>query len=244
MALSLNIAAMQVGAALNAIDPTQYSFGQTLSGTGVLNDSERRAVQEIYDALVSADGDVVRLICQTPGHGHRRDFFTTQTNVTHTGQLTSPGAGSPGRIGPVESVIFSIAGGSAPGPRPAVEFDKLEIYYENLNPMGLISIDPHYSVEGETVYHNGAALAAITGGVVSVNVTFCAYARGNANPPVLQSPDEYTNPVVAKALAMLFAKEGHHTEAGGFYEQVWQAYAKDIAEGATSLRSLPALAQG
>jgi len=49
---------------------------------------------------------------------------------------------------------------------------------------------------------------------------------------------------VARALAMLFAKEGHHTETAGFYEQVWQAYAKDIAEGATSLRSLATLAQG
>jgi hypothetical protein len=235
MAISLSIAYNQVASALNALDVSSYVAPPGTAAS--LNDTERRAVQEIYDALVSADGDVVRLICQTPGHGHRRDFFTAQTNVTHTGQLNS-------RIGPVESVIFSITGGSAPGPRPAVEFDKLEIYYENLNPMGLISVDPHYSVEGETVYHNGAALAAITGGVVSVNVTFCAYARSNANPPVLQSPDEYTNPVVAKALAMLFAKEGHHTEAGGFYEQVWQAYAKDIAEGATSLRSLPALAQG
>jgi hypothetical protein len=231
----LNIAYNQVAAALNALDVSTYSAPPGNAAT--LNDTERRAIQEIYDALVSADADVVRLICQTPGHGHRRDFFTTQSNVTHTGQLNS-------RIGPVESVIFFISGGTSPGTRPAVEFDKLEIYYENLNPMGLISIDPHYWIEGETVYHNAAALAAITGGAVSVNVTFCVYSRSNANPPALQSPDEYMNPVVARSLAMLFAKEGHHTEAGGFYEQVWQAYAKDIAEGAASLKSLPALAQG
>jgi hypothetical protein len=232
MAVNLTIAANQVAAILNAIDPTTYTGSAVLA---TLNDTERRALYELYDAIASADGDVCTLICQTPGHGHRKDFFRTDSGIVHMSQLAS-------RIGPVESVVFVLTGGTRNSSRPAQEFDKIEIDYEIVNAEGLIQIDPHYWIEGHTIYHNGAALAAINGGSVSVNVTYCKYTRSAAQPPVLQAPDEMTNAVVCRSVCLVLAKEGHHNEAAAFYLQMWQTYERMITGGQTSLMSLPTLA--
>jgi hypothetical protein len=234
MAVNLTIAANQVAAILNAIDPTQYT-SSSVSLVTLLNDTERRAVYELYDAIASADGDVCTLICQTPGHGHRKDFFASSNGVAHMSQLNS-------RIGPIESVVFVMSGGTRNASRPAQEFDKIEIDYEIVNAEGLVLIDPHYWIEGHTIYHNGAALAAINGGSVSVNVTYCAYTRSVAQPPVLQAPDEMTNAVVCRSVCLVLAKEGHHNEAAAFYLQMWQTYERMITGGQTSLMSLPTLA--
>ena len=232
MAVNITIAANQVAAILNAIDPTTYTSS---TGLATLNDTERRALYELYDAIASADGDVCTLICQTPGHGHRKDFFTSSAGVGHMTQL-------PSRIGPVESVVFVLSGGTRNGSRPASEFDKIEIDYEIVNAGGLQLIDPHYWIEGHTIYHNGAALVGINGGAVSVNVTYCAYTRSVAAPPVLQAPDEMTNAVVCRSVCLVLAKEGHHNEAAMFYLQMWQTYERMITGGQTSLMSLPTLA--
>jgi hypothetical protein len=240
MPVNLTIAANQVAAILNAIDPTTYTSSTALA---TLNDTERRALYELYDAIASADGDVCTLICQTPGHGHRKDFLAASAvayptgggNVPHMSQL-------PARIGPVESVVFVLSGGTRNGNRPASEFDKIEIDYEIVNAGGLQLIDPHYWIEGHTIYHNGAALAAINGGTVTVNVAYCSYTRSTANPPALQSPDEMTNAVVCRSVCLVLAKEGHHNEAAMFYLQMWQTYERMITGGQTSLMSLPTLA--
>ena len=213
MAVSLSTSASLVIAELNAA----LSYGSTVT-------DPRFYTAQITDAVLSADGAIVEAICRNINHPRRSNYYTTQSNMLHGDTLGNS-------AGPPDTVMFVVTGGTAPGKRAAIEWDKEEIQNEIAiyGPSGVITnpfIDPHFALDGNVLYHNGTVIAFNSGGgSASINVTYPTYARTSA----CQAPDEFTLAVVCGALGLLFPVEGENSGVGGFYYQQFVGYLQAIA---------------
>jgi hypothetical protein len=189
---------------LNESDPGS-AFG-SISG-------ERYKSDEITRAILLTDAAIVGSICADIDNGRRIGYLTTASGVANGAILTT-------MIGPVESVLFVVTGGSMAGTHPGEEkplsYSKA-LSQENRNPQGLTLIDPLYILDGKVIYHNGAAIVAGGASGVSVNVVYCAFTF-NASATSIQSPDEAARAVAFGALSILFPKDGHKVSAGDSFE--------------------------
>src|SRR5262245_24340828 len=71
--------------------------------------SERFKPDEVSNAILAGDAATCRWICNTRGHGRRKDFLTgSGIGLAHGAQL-------PTRIGPLETIVFAITGGEYAG---------------------------------------------------------------------------------------------------------------------------------
>lgn len=220
MAIVLATARSEVYGSLNAA---------TVFGT--LDDTERWTQEEVDAAILNADGDVIRAICDNPMHGARRVFLTS-SNVAHAGQI-------PAHLGPIDSVVFTITGGAYAGTR-AGEFQRNGIEEDNLNPLGLTRIPPRYYIEGDILYHNATGLIAAGASVVTVAVYYCAYTRSGA----CQAPDEFYDAVKAGAMRALVNKEGVYAEAQSVWGNMYAAMLQAIRSGAMSVAEMANTQQG
>lgn len=160
---------------------------------------------QIQDACNNADGLVVEAICSNRSHPRRQGFLTSS--------IVANGALVPSHIGPIEGVVID---GKGSEPWPVTEIEN-----ERLNPLSLISYNKHYWIDGSNLFfHNGT----------SATVHYAAYTRSLANPPVLQSPDEYTDVIVAGAMTMLATPEGEDAPFANHYQQQFLAMLAAIRE--------------
>lgn len=174
----------------------------------------RWATQQIVDAVLDADGMVCAAIFQNKNHPRNVLFYTTQTGLAHGDTV-----GSSQIVGPITSVMFVVTGGTAPGKRQGIPWEAAEIQHEIINALGL-DYDPHYDLDGQIIWHNGAAIAARSGGgTVSVDVVFPEFS-GTSSP---QAPDEYAELVLAGAMAILVPVEGENVPAANHWLQAFEA---------------------
>jgi hypothetical protein len=180
------------------------------SGYGSIS-AERYKSGEITDHILAADATIVRAICNTKGHGRRKDFLTgAASGIAYGAQLAT-------RVGPLEGVQFVITGGPLAGTRHGKEWTARmiqELDRENLNPLALTRIFPHFILDGDTLYHNAAALVLGGASSVSVNTTFCVFSLTSA----CQAPDEFLRAVALASNASLFLKDGMREGAGAVFE--------------------------
>lgn len=163
----------------------------------------RAYAQMVTDAVLNADGMVVEAILSNPSNGQRAAFIAS-TTVAHAGAL-------PARIGPIDSVVI--------GGKGAVVWPIDEIENERTNRLSLTSINPHFAVEGNTLFHNQGATAA--------TVKYVAFTKSSA----CQSPDEYGAAVLCGALMLMFSVEGEADSTAGMYGQQFQAMLQAIRAG-------------
>lgn len=205
-----------------------YGSLNAATAFGSNDDPERWTQEEIDAAILNADGDIIRAICDNPMHGARRAFLTS-SNVLHGGQI-------PAHLGPIDSVIFTVTGGLYAGTRDA-EFNRIAIEEDNRNPSGLTSIPPRYYVEGDILYHNGAGLIAGGASAVTVAVYYCIYARTSA----CQAPDEFFDVEKVGAMSKLVNKEGVYADAQSVWGGMYAAMLADIrASGMSVAANRPA----
>src|ERR1700685_1585297 len=158
------------------------------------------STQEVSSAVLNADGMIAESIVRNLENSRRALYYTTQIALANGGTI---GAAA----GPIDTVQFVITGGTMPGAYPATETDAEEIRFENRNPLQLFSLDAHYHSDGKVIYHNGVGIAALSGGVVSVNITYPNYTQTTA----CQAPAELSDAVVALAMKTLVAVEGSNS---------------------------------
>jgi len=207
MAVSLTVASELVVAQLN------------LATTYTITPSDPRAyAAQIADAVLGADSDVVRAICNNPKHPRRAGFFTTQASVASGSQLTA-------HAGPVEGVTFAVTATTWTGTRPGVLSTQAQIDWDNLNARDKTLLQCRYYIDGDTIWHNRAGLLLGDASAVSVSVTYPAFTKSGA----CQAPDEYLMPVVHGALALLINLEGEDPTSAGLYGQMFQAELQQIA---------------
>lgn len=159
--------------------------------------------QQVTDAVLNADGMVIEAILSNPSNGQRAAFIIS-TTVAHAGAL-------PARIGPIDSVVI--------GGKGAVPWDISEIENERTNRLTLTSINPHFAIEGNVLFHNQGATAA--------TVRYVSYAKSGA----CQSPDEYGGVVLCGALMLMFSIEGENDSTASMYGQQFQAMLQAIRNG-------------
>lgn len=147
----------------------------------------RAASQEIRDFVIAADGAVVEAIVSNPNNGQRAGFRTT-ANVTHGGAL-------PARIGPIDSVTINS--------KAAELWSKSEIENERTNRLSLTSINPHFAVDGNTLFIN----------MGTATVAYFTYTAGTA----CQAPSEYYGAVLSGALMYAMNHEGEDPASAGLY---------------------------
>src|SRR5690349_3389270 len=120
----------------------QLNLAVTYSATPT---DPRAYTAQITDAILNADGAVCEAILSNPSNGQRAAFLQS-TTVAHAGTL-------PARIGPIDAVIV--------GGKAATEWDKSEIEAERTNRLSLTSINPHFAIDGNVLYHNGGSAATV-----------------------------------------------------------------------------------
>jgi hypothetical protein len=205
MAVSLTVASSLVVAELNA----NTSYAATVTDPRFYN-------SQISDAVLAADADVVRAICNNPKHPRRQGFITTQSGVSHGAQLTA-------HAGPVEGVQFAITATTWTGTRPGSLAPREAIDFDNLNPRAKTLLPCRYFIDGDTIFHNKTGLLAGDASAVSVNVAYPAFTKTSA----CQSPDEMLLPVVHGALAILMNVEGEDSTSAQLYATL---FAKEIEQ--------------
>lgn len=209
----------------------EYRVGTDVYGSV---DPELRFNEEIRDALLAADGDVAEAHCSQKTNAGRKFFLTGSAfGLAHGTQI-------PERIGPLESVQFVITGGLMTGTRagrewPMAAFEELE--REIRNPLLIKQIEPHWIMDGDTIYHNAAGIVKGGASSVSVNATFCTYTVDRATPS-LKSPDWSFNAVVSIALGMLFPKDAENQGIRDSFKVQGENYLQAIRSGATNLAPL------
>jgi len=180
----------------------------------------RWATQQIVDAVLSADDAVVAAYMKNRNNARASSYYAIQTGVAHGGLIT-------GTAGPIGDVRFVVTGGTSPGTRAGVAWELSEIQHEIDNVLSL-DFDPHYRIEGRRIFHNGAAIAAQSGGgTVSVDVEAPNYTQTSA----CQAPDESRWAVTVGAMAMLVPVEGENAGPQGTWGQQFQAMLQAIAAG-------------
>lgn len=192
---------------------------------GSLDDNQRWTQGEVDDAILNADAEVIRAICDNPTHGARRTFLTS-SNVAHGGQI-------PAHLGPIDSVIFTITGGAYAGTRVG-DFQRKGIEEDNRNPLSLTLIPPRYFIEGDILYHNATGLVSAGASAVTVAVYYCTYSRTAA----CQAPDEMYHAVKAGAMSTLVNKEGRYPDAQGVWGGQFAAMLQSIRAGAMSIPAM------
>lgn len=208
MAVSLAVIQADVAGLLNAGTPGSYS-------TVISN--PMWTTQQVVDIILSADGRTVDAYIKNPTNARAQLYYTTQTGLAHGGTILNS-------AGPIIAVQFTITGGTAPGVRPSQDmsyqgWDLAEIQNEIVNPLGLTLIEPHHIIQGRKIWHNGATIAANSGGgSVSVDVTFPAYTRTSA----CQAPDEAYWTVLCGAMAGLIPFEGENMSAFGGWSGLFE----------------------
>jgi hypothetical protein len=182
---------------------------------------------EVSNAVLSADGMIAESIMRNLNNSRRALFYSTQIGIANGGQI---GAAS----GPIDTVQFTITGGTMPGNYSGTETDAEEIRFENRNPLALTQLDPHYHADGKVLYHNGVGIAALSGGTVSVNPVYTTFSLTTA----CQCPAELTDAVIAIALKTLVPVEGSNVEAGKFWWTIAQVYLGAVSTGEATVPSL------
>jgi len=212
MAVSLATVATDCVLTLNAGSPGVYS-------STVLD--SRWSTQEVVDAVLAADAAVVAATMSNHDNPRAALYYTTQAGLAHGGTIGLT-------AGSIASVVFVVTGGTAPGNRPGTEWEPAEIQREIFNALGL-DYDCHHHIDGRVIFHNGAAIAAQSGGgSVSVNITYPAYTKTSA----CQAADEYQWIVFCGAMAMLSPVEGENVPAMGSWAQLYEHGLGAIMSGA------------
>ena len=215
MAVSLAVVSADCVLLLNAGTPGAYS-------ATVID--PRWATQEVVDAVLTADAMVCAAVFRSKNNSRTSQFYSTQAGLAHGGLLTNP-------AGPIAAVKFVVTGGTAPGSRPGIRWEASEIQYEiarsNRN------YDPHYDTDGETIWHNGAAVAAASGGgTVSVDVLFPSFTQTSA----CQAPDEFRWIDTTGAMSILVSPEGENAGPASNWAQQFEDGLKAIMAGETPQR--------
>jgi hypothetical protein len=176
---------------------------------------------QITEAVLAADA----LVCAAIFFGnnpHIVDFYAVQSGVVHGGVILAT-------AGRIISVKFVVTGGTAPGSRAGTSWEKAEIEAEIRSALAL-DYDPHFAFDDRVIWHNGAAIAARSGGgTVSVNVTFPSYTRTSA----CQSPSEYEYIVFCGAMSLLVGVEGENAGIKGTWGQEFAEGIKMVEAGET-----------
>lgn len=182
--------------------------------------NERRMYSTgVADEILAVDRQIVEAICNNRFHPRRKDFLTGLASaVAHGAQLAS-------RLGEIESVDFVITGGIWSGTRRATLASIEQIEWERLNPRTKTLLEPHYFLDGDTLYHNEAGFEQVGGVSVSVNVSYCVL----PSESVCNAPSEFKAAEVDGALARLFNVEGEAPESGQLYGQFYEAELARIA---------------
>jgi len=221
MAVSLATVLADCITLLNAGTPGQYS--------GVVVDP-RWNTNQVTDLILTADAIVCAATFRNKDNGRSALYYSTQSGLAHGGTLLA-------MAGPMASVVFVVTGGTAPGNRPGIEWDPAEIQYElthvSANPLGL-DFDCHYATDGKVIFHNGALIAARSGGgSVSVNVTAPTFTQASA----CQAADEYRWVVTCGAMSLAVPVEGENVGPMGGWGQMFQQGLSAIASGEGSIPS-------
>lgn len=193
--------------------------------------SPRFYTQQIADAALAADAMVCEAIMRNVRHPRRSAFYATQA-VAHGATISAPS-------GDIASVQFVVTGGTRPGTRYANEWDAEEIEHEIRNVNALTEVEPHFAIVNGIIYHNAAAILAINGGSVVVNVIVPQFTKTSA----CQAPDEYLQAVLCITLGLLFPVEGENVEAGRHYWQQGQNILGEIATGQATIPNFRSINQ-
>jgi hypothetical protein len=186
-------------------------------------DQEWAKAGELKRLLVLSDVDVAKLISKDRSNGSRPALPTvTQTGIAHGGQLQQSS-------GPLDTVQFAVTGGRWAGTHPFgvprgdnLEQKIQELQIQNRNVTANPEIPPQGLIDGETVYHNAAGLVLGGASSVSVNARFFRITI-NFSATNTICPDEYARVIAVGALAKAFVKDGHKSEAAGYFEGIYQA---------------------
>lgn len=211
MAVSLATVSTDCVLALNAGSPGAYS------ATAL---DPRWNTSQIVDAVLAADAAVVAATIRNHENARAALYYTVQTGLAHGGTIGQTG-------GPIASVTFVVTGGTKPGSRPGIEWEPAEIQREIFNVLGL-DYDCHHHIDGRIIFHNGAAIAAQSGGgSVSINIAYPAFTKTTA----CQAADEYQWIVFCGAMAMLVPAEGENVAPMGSWAQLYEHGLASIAMG-------------
>jgi hypothetical protein len=206
------VANLQLGAieVANASAP-----GLGLGSLSALNEFFKSGEFGIY--LLLSDSSIANLICQRKGFGARKTFLTgSQVGIANGAQLNAI-------VGPVESIQFTVTGGSWAGlqvgtaPRGADLARQLaEIQLENRNVTANPEIGPHFVQDGHTLWHNAAGLVLGGASSVSVSGTFCVFTY-NQSATSVQCSSEWSLATIYGAMEMAFGKDGQKTAASNHF---------------------------
>lgn len=177
---------------------------------------------QLRDAILAVDGNVVRAICESGNHGRRRDYIVSVA-LAHGAQI-------PSHVGPIDAV--RIAG------LAATPWDPRDIEMERVNALG-VPLQPHFAVDNARIYHNGTVASF---GVSTADLDHCAYAMDTSGS-LCQAPVEYADAVLCGTLEYLFGVEGDDVAAANLYGRTFQMYLQMIKGGAMNIPSLGAIQQ-
>ena len=161
------------------------------SAYALTSDDPRHPDAEITKAVLNADAEVCRAICETYGHEDRRQFIT-QTAVAN-------GAEIPVHVGPIDSVLVDAK------PATTAPLEKIRRWNDYAALFGgSAMLEPTYAFDGNRIHITGTT--ATLGLAQFTQTSAC------------QAPEIYFAIVIALALAELFAKEGDDLAAAQFYQ--------------------------
>ena len=173
------------------------------------DDQDRHPDQEIADAIRAADGLIYSAVGNTPGHPKRFGLFVA-TSVAHRGMI-------PDHLGDFGDVLVN--------GQKADLLDAAEIEVVRTNTLGLSTPSSrfYYDIVNNRLYYSGST------GTIDIVPPFVDSGMS------LQTPQDYFYGVVAKALAILFAKEGSETPTAQHFGQLGDAVLEWVARAAQSI---------
>lgn len=168
--------AVDVNAVAKRVIELLLAAGRASRYTAVVGDNARYAVtQEILDAILEADANVCRAICETPGHPYAAAF------VTPTGNLAS-GTIIPAYVGcPIDVTVD--------GEFSRLAESRAEILEILANPTLYPDVEAWHFIENSILYHTG------TDGIVK----HPAFTKTSA----CQAHESYQSADVAGAISLL-----------------------------------------
>lgn len=153
---------------------------------------------EFKDAGLEADAVIVRDIIETVGHPYRSQFFST-TGILASGDEISAHVGAIGKV-EIDDGTGTYKGGTLAASRAEV----LEVV---LNPTLYPDSKRWYWIEDVEVVHTGAGAKI-------------RYPNFVPSASVCQSPDAYTDAVIAGAISLLY-KDGSAVDFFQHYSQLF-----------------------
>jgi hypothetical protein len=212
--VSLSNIASDCNRLLNASEPAAYTTATT---------DPRWSSTQVANAVLEADSQVVAAIIKNKSNPRSRLYYADQVGLATGAELGLSGFEP---AGPIASVSFAISTGDLAGTWAGALWDKTEIFHENINVLDL-SFDPHYFLDGMTIWHNGEGIAVKQASVVTVSVRFPFYTQGGA----CQAPAEYSYAVLCGAMSLLVDVEGENPGPHGTWAQQFQSLLQMIATG-------------